>query len=610
MRTTQLSVVLFVLLAGNVIGQDLEADIEKARVGGKYHHLLRIVRIEDDVKDFGRFNDWGHWEGRAYKGHQGLPAGYWVYVHPHWFLWAEKVEGKWSAMQATGAPNTDFRRPERWETAWMPGRGDALRSGRARLEVDFARPVEALAIVLFMYDADALAGVETPDAEGWNYPVLRGARRADRVVTSGLAVFAIRPRRPVARLALSLDIGKNDDRTAVDAVGLLDRKGSIHWAVRAKAQVNPQPSKPEVVRPGKAKVKPSGDSARAVDLALDWLARYQTPEEGYWDADAFFENQPESPADGLGYPLYDPGVTGLALLAYLGAGHTHHSGKYQKTISDAIKYLKRIQDPEGCFGTQTGHFMYSHAIATLALCEAYGMTSSPLIRRSAERGIAFLLKAQNPDPGGSGKLAWRYTIQPGDNDTSVTTWAVMALKSAKSAGLHVDVQEALEGARRWIDRMTDPRTGRVGYIQKGVSPVRSPGREEKWPRSRSEAITSAGILCRIFMGEDPATSDPIQAGARLLLDRLPVWDVKRGSVDPYYWYYGTLAMFQVGGDAWKKWHAALTRAILDSQRTEGPHRGSWDAAGPWGPDGGRVYTTAVLAMCLEVCSRYAKVFGR
>jgi len=609
MKTTQLSVVLFVLFAGNAIGQDLEADLEKARVGGKYHHLLRILRVEEDVKEFGPFNDWGHWEGRAYKGHQGLPPGFWVYVRPHWFLWAETVDQKWSAMQATGAPNTDFQKPDRWETAWMPGRGGDPRSGQARLEVDFAEPIEALALVLYMYNADALAGVAA-DAEGWNYPVMSQARPADRLVTSGLAVFAFRPRRPLAKLALQLVIGKSDDRTAVDAVGLLDRKGTIRWAVRARAEVHRQPAQPEVARTGQAKVEPSRIPAKAVDLALDWLARYQTPEEGCWDADAFFENQPDSPAEGIGYPLYDPGITGLALLAYLGAGYTHQSGKYKKTVADAIKYLKRIQDPEGCFGTQTGHFMYSHAIATLALCEAYGVTSSPLLRRSAEHGVAFLLKAQNPDPGGRGKLAWRYTIQPGDNDTSVTTWAVMALKSAKSAGLEVDVREAMEGARRWIDQMTNPVSGRVGYIKKGVSPVRSPGREEKWPRNRSEAITAAGILCRIFLGEDPATSEPIQAGAKLLLDRLPAWDAKRGSIDPYYWYYGTLAMFQVGGDGGKKWHEAMTRAILESQRTEGPHRGSWDAAGPWGEDGGRVYTTAVLAMCLEVYLRYANVFGR
>jgi len=609
MKPTQLVLALLVLFASRVIGQGLEADIDKARAGGKYAHLLRIIRVEEDVKDHGRFHDWGRWDGGTYKGHEGLPPGYWVYVHPHWFLWAQKLEPRWGPEQVVGPPNTDFRKRGAWATAWMPGRGNAARVGQARLEVDYAGPVEALAMVLYLNNPDALVAVQS-DAERWNNPGLNRVRRGDRLVTHGLAVFAFRPRRPVAKLELCLDLGKGEDTTALDAVGLLDRKGTIHWAVRARAKVLPLKPTPDVVRANRARPAPAEASADAVDLALAWLARYQTPEEGCWDADAFYKNQPDSPPEGLGYPLYDPGVTGLALLAYLGAGHTHQSGKYKETVSAAIKYLKRIQDPEGCFGTQTGHFMYSHAIATLAMCEAYGMTSSPLLRQPAEKGIAFLLEAQNPSPEGRGKLAWRYTVKPGDNDTSVTTWAIMALKSARSAGLNVDVKEAFDGARRWIDQMTDPATGRVGYIQRGVSPVRAPGREEKWPRGRSEAITAAGILCRIFLGENPDTSEPIQASARLLLEKLPVWDVKSGSVDPYYWYYGTLALFQVGGEAWKQWHAAMQKAVLDSQQREGPHRGSWDAAGPWGPDGGRVYTTAVLTMSLEVCFRYARVHGR
>ncbi len=362
---------------------------------------------------------------------------------------------------------------------------------------------------------------------------------------------------------------------------------------------------------GRRRIPRSGWSSttdKSVEKGLEWLAKHQTPDEGYWDADGFQNQCSGTLCDGRGYPLYDPGVTGLALLAFLGAGYTHTAGKYKNTVSAAIKFLKRVQDPEGCFGTQTGHYMYSHAVATLAMTEAYGMTNSPLLRRPVEKGLAFLYRAQNPNPSGTGKLAWRYSVQPGDNDTSVTGWVVMALKSARSAGLEVP-GSVLEGARAWVDQMTDPATGRCGYVQSGVSPVRAPGREATWPRSKSEAITAVAMLTRVFLDENPETSKPIQQGARLCLERLPVWNEGDGSVDHYYWYYGTLAMFQVSGRQWAKWNKAMKKAIVDHQCKNGCEKGSWDPIGPWGEDGGRVYATAVMTMCLEVYYRYGKVFG-
>jgi hypothetical protein len=77
----------------------------------------------------------------------------------------------------------------------------------------------------------------------------------------------------------------------------------------------------------------------------------------------------------------------------------------------------------------------------------------------------------------------------------------------------------------------------------------------------------------------------------------------------YYWYYGTMAMFQVGGDAWSRWNKALREAVVPHQRGDGNFDGSWDPVGPWGADGGRVYSTAMMTLCMEVYYRYARVFG-
>jgi hypothetical protein len=124
-------------------------------------------------------------------------------------------------------------------------------------------------------------------------------------------------------------------------------------------------------------------------------------------------------------------------------------------------------------------------------------------------------------------------------------------------------------------------------------------------------MTAVGVLARVFLGENPKMSRPVRDGAALCARALPTW-ADDGSIDMYYWYYGTLAMFQVGGDPWAKWNVAMKRAIVDRQRVDGDYslcKGSWDPVDPWGADGGRVYSTALLAMCLEVYYRYGRVFG-
>jgi len=337
---------------------------------------------------------------------------------------------------------------------------------------------------------------------------------------------------------------------------------------------------------------------------LEWLKEHQD-EEGMWDCDGFMKHDENAPVcDGAGNAMYDPGVSGLALLAFLGAGETHKHGRYQKTVREGLRYLKQIQDPEGCFGPrQSNHFTYNHAIGALAMAEAYGMTGSPLFKASAQNAIDFVHKCQNP------YLAWRYGVRPQDNDTSVTGWMVMALKSAKISGLRVD-DAAFQGVKAWLDKVTEPEYGRVGYTARGTGPARPQDVMDKWPADKSESLTAVGILSRVFVGEDPSKSDLIRKGTELCLKALPVWDEASGAIDMYYWYYGTLALFQVGGPPWKAWNEAMKAAIIDHQRKDPiSFKGSWDPADPWGRDGGRVYSTALMTMCMEVYYRYPQVFS-
>ncbi|MEE9391043.1 MAG: prenyltransferase/squalene oxidase repeat-containing protein [Planctomycetota bacterium] len=342
-----------------------------------------------------------------------------------------------------------------------------------------------------------------------------------------------------------------------------------------------------------------------VDRGLEWLSLHQS-KDGSWDCDEFAKNgDPAKGAlcDGKGGPLYDVGVSGLALLAFLGAGETHKAGDYRATVRKGLSWLKEQQDSEGCFGPRTvNNFTYNHAIGALAMCEAYAITKAPLFKRAAEKGIEFIVACQNP------YKAWRYGEADGDNDTSVTGWMVMALKSGKAGGLAVD-PKGFEWALSFIEDMTDEENGRTGYNSPGGLPVREKGKIEEFPSSESESLTAVAMLVRVFAGQNPEEHPMVKLGSDLLLEKLPLWDESRGSIDMYYWYYGTLAMFQVGGSAWTEWNKKMEEAVIETQRDDGNFSGSWNPIGAWGENGGRVYATALQTLCLEVYYRYGKVFG-
>ncbi len=218
---------------------------------------------------------------------------------------------------------------------------------------------------------------------------------------------------------------------------------------------------------------------------------------------------------------------------------------------------------EGCLGPRASkHFMYNHAIAALALSEAYWMTRNPRYKKPAQEALNFVSASRNH------YLAWRYDPRGGENDTSVTGWMIMALKSGKFGGLDID-PDAFEGARNWIDKMTDPEFGQVGYTEQGGISARLEAVQDKFPAEKTQAMTAVGMLTRIFLGEDPRQSEMIRKGAKLCEELLPDWNPDDGSIDMYYWYYGTLAMFQVGGTSWRKWNEAMKKAIVEHQYRKG-----------------------------------------
>ena len=338
----------------------------------------------------------------------------------------------------------------------------------------------------------------------------------------------------------------------------------------------------------------------AVDLNLDWLAKHQTQDEGDWDSDGFQAQCMGNLCDDKGNEACDPATTGLAVLSFLGAGYTHQAGRYKKTVSDALKYLNRIQDGEGCIGPRKGPYIYAHAVCTLALAEAYGLTSSPLLRQPTKKAVAFLLDSQLDNPAGAGKLGWGVLPDKGENRLEVTTWATLALRSAREAGLAVP-QGALDGIKTWLHSITDPTTGTICSV-----PARSMG---SLPNASTEACTAMGMFMRHLLGEDTEKNTILEKGAAYLLSRLPALQDRNGFLDPVPWYFGTLALFHAGGRQWAAWNQNLKKVVLKVQCKSGCEKGSWDARGAWGAFGGRIFTTALLAMTTQVYYRYGKVAG-
>ncbi len=320
------------------------------------------------------------------------------------------------------------------------------------------------------------------------------------------------------------------------------------------------------------------NTENAVYAGLDWLYRHQSP-NGSWDADNFMSCCKDSPCSGAGLDWADPATTGLALLAFLGSGYTNKEGKYKEAISRGLEYLISIQQENGCYGKAYPQHMYNHSIATFAICEGYMMCHDIKFRKSAIKGVLYILEGQNPG------MAWRYTPLCRDNDTSVTGWCLLALKAAMSAEIQVPLK-SIESSKVWLDQVT----------MKG---------EEPWvgytSPDKNYTMTAVGTICRIFFHTSRDTPVILGSG-KLLYNNPPAWSSQN---DYYYWYYGTLAMYQLGKSYWNTWNQNLIKTLILHQEKTGCLKGSW---GQGRFSGGRVYWTSMAILCLEVYYRYPRIF--
>ncbi len=345
---------------------------------------------------------------------------------------------------------------------------------------------------------------------------------------------------------------------------------------------------PPARTPAGATERPRDETDAVLAGALRTLVALQA-EDGHWVATS------DPDAYGCG-ELDDVGVTGAALLALLDAPASAAVPGRDEAVERGIRFLADVQDVEsGWFPRIDRNIVAvpSHAFATRAWARARSAGVAGADEASLERAVAALLSARNPYAG------WRYGVHPdGDNDAVITGWALLALAEARHAGIDVPEQPVAE-ALALLEKLYDPDTGRTGYGRRGEPTSRLAGRAEAFPPEAVEFPTAVAVSARASWGQDPARTDAILAGAALLARKAPRWSREDGTIDAYYWAFGTRAVAAVGGVVAERWRSALREALLAGVERDATENARWPAIDAWSAPGGETAMTAFCALALE-----------
>jgi hypothetical protein len=321
-------------------------------------------------------------------------------------------------------------------------------------------------------------------------------------------------------------------------------------------------------------------SEMAVERGLQWIIEHQN-KDGSW---RFHHHK--GPCDGR---CANPGTresttaaTGLALMSLLGAGYTHRSGPYQDQVGQGLDYLlSRIRyTKHGGILAEGRDGMYAQAIATIALAEAFSLTHDTNLTVAIEAACKYIVTAQH-DASGS----WGYNPDyPGD--LTVTGWQLMALKSCELAGYTTD-ESVWKKAEKFIDSTGTGSSGRYGYKQ---------------PAEDNPTTTAIGLLTKMYLGM-PKEDFTLELGSNFIFDQMP------SETDVYFNYYATQVMHHLQSPDWKTWNREMRNYLIETQiQGPGHEAGSWYFQDQHGQVGGRLYTTAMAVMILEVYYRFLPLY--
>lgn len=322
----------------------------------------------------------------------------------------------------------------------------------------------------------------------------------------------------------------------------------------------------------------------AVLRGLEWLARQQQ-RDGSWSLSGPYR-------DGVEKAFDNPqAATAMALLAFQGYGDTHVEGRFKSNVSKGWQWLLKEQNADGCFFVEGpfNHRFYTQGQCTIAVCEILTMTKDQRFRDAAERAVQYCLKSQSSEGG------WRYSPNA-DSDLSVTGWIVMALQSARMAGIEVPADN-LHQVERFLDRIAQADGSRYPY-QKGGEPKLS--------------MTAEAMLCRQYLGWRRTDQRMVDAMDWITRDDNLISFTKNRDV--YYWYYATQACHHMEGEWWKRWNTVMRQIMCEQQVKSGLESGSWDPYRPsedaWTRHGGRLYVTCLSIYMLEVYYRHLPIYTK
>jgi hypothetical protein len=265
-------------------------------------------------------------------------------------------------------------------------------------------------------------------------------------------------------------------------------------------------------------------------------------------------------------------------LALLGGGQSPVAGPHQAAVRRGLAYLQQrmVRTPRGADLSEGT--LYGQGIATLALCEAAGITGDKQLHADAQEAIRFIVAAQHPSGG------WRYF--PGQaGDTTVLGWQWMALRSGELAGLAVPAS-TWQRASHFLDSVADDDGTAYGYQRPGRQPT----------------PTAIGLVCRLY-GDWPRYDPRIVQGADRLAAAGPSLD------DMYYNYYAAQVLHHSDSPHWSAFRQSLRDRIEASQATSGHETGSWYFPDLHTQPGGRLCDTALVLLILELDYRRLPLFG-
>lgn len=280
------------------------------------------------------------------------------------------------------------------------------------------------------------------------------------------------------------------------------------------------------------------------------------------------------------------GITGLACLALMADGHLPGRGRYGRNVERGLEFVLNNVAETGLIAADTSHGpMYGHGFAALFLGEVYGMTAgsadSEQSRRLYDalvRACRLIVQTQN-DEGG-----WRYNPVPHDADVSVTICEIMALRSARNAGIEIP-KETIDRAVEYVRACQAPDGGFLYQLGRGGS---------AWPRS------AAGVASLYYAGV--YSDQAIDRGLEYLrINAFPGGGRTFGNHYFYGHYYAVQAMFLAGGDHWAAWWPAIRDELIERQSRDG----TWADA-----HAGSAYGTAMALIILQMPKRYLPIFQK